>query len=55
MQIYLFICCRGFTSSSSATFNIYAVADLLNERGWNLNSLQNPNASVVFSLILEFN
>ncbi|KAI6220956.1 Pyridoxal-dependent decarboxylase domain protein [Aphelenchoides fujianensis] len=28
----------------SNEFNIYAVADLLNKRGWNLNSLQKPDA-----------
>ncbi|KAK6039407.1 hypothetical protein COOONC_23088 [Cooperia oncophora] len=28
----------------SSAFNIYAVSDRLNKRGWNLNTLQNPNA-----------
>ena len=28
----------------SAEFNIYAVGDALNKRGWNLNSLQRPDA-----------
>lgn len=28
----------------SNDFNIYAVGDALNKRGWNLNSLQNPDA-----------
>jgi glutamate/tyrosine decarboxylase-like PLP-dependent enzyme len=28
----------------SNDFNIYAVGDLLNKRGWNLNSLQSPDA-----------
>jgi sphinganine-1-phosphate aldolase len=30
----------------SNDFNIYAVGDSLNKRGWNLNSLQNPDAYV---------
>jgi glutamate/tyrosine decarboxylase-like PLP-dependent enzyme len=30
----------------SSDFNIYAVGDLLNKRGWNLNSLQDPDAWV---------
>lgn len=28
----------------SPIFNIYAVGDALNKRGWNLNSLQRPDA-----------
>ncbi|XGW27072.1 hypothetical protein V3C99_007569 [Haemonchus contortus] len=28
----------------SSAFNIYAVSDKMNKRGWNLNTLQNPNA-----------
>ncbi|CAJ0604017.1 unnamed protein product [Cylicocyclus nassatus] len=28
----------------SSLFNIYAVSDKMNKRGWNLNTLQNPNA-----------
>ncbi|KAK6021408.1 pyridoxal-dependent decarboxylase domain protein [Ostertagia ostertagi] len=28
----------------SSVFNIYAVSDKMNKRGWNLNTLQNPNA-----------
>uniref|UniRef100_A0A1I7XSY6 sphinganine-1-phosphate aldolase n=1 Tax=Heterorhabditis bacteriophora TaxID=37862 RepID=A0A1I7XSY6_HETBA len=28
----------------SSEFNIYAISDKLNKRGWNLNTLQNPNA-----------
>ncbi|KIH47011.1 pyridoxal-dependent decarboxylase domain protein [Ancylostoma duodenale] len=28
----------------SSSFNIYAVSDKMNKRGWNLNTLQNPNA-----------
>ncbi|PAV63623.1 hypothetical protein WR25_20874 [Diploscapter pachys] len=31
----------AFTSDD---FNIYAASDLLHKRGWNLNTLQNPNA-----------
>lgn len=39
----------AFTSDD---FNIYAVSDLLHKRGWNLNTLQNPNA-LVFLQFLE--
>ncbi|KAK6746508.1 hypothetical protein RB195_000026 [Necator americanus] len=28
----------------SSSFNIFAVSDKMNKRGWNLNTLQNPNA-----------
>uniref|UniRef100_A0A0N4ZSM4 sphinganine-1-phosphate aldolase n=1 Tax=Parastrongyloides trichosuri TaxID=131310 RepID=A0A0N4ZSM4_PARTI len=29
---------------SSKNFNIYAISDVLNKKGWNLNALQNPDA-----------
>lgn len=35
----------AFTSDD---YNIYAVGDLLHKKGYNLNTLQNPNAFVSF-------
>ena len=36
------IVCFGTDTNKGYTFNIYAVADQMTQRGWALNSLQNP-------------